>query len=762
MTLNPQQLAAAHTPHDQPLKIIAGAGTGKTETLAARYVELVRSGIAPGQILLLTFTEDAAAEMRARVMLRLREAGLAEQTPSALLQLWIATFHGFAMRLLHEHGFEVGLPPTPRLLSEDDQQEFWQATREAVEAEPRLANGYAPIDHAVYRWDTNETWRHVESVIDALRRGGGSPAELEPHPQLAVQQTTEFAAHRAQLVPLIEHCFALYSGHLRSRGALDYDELLQAALRLLHARPALSARFVVVMVDEFQDTNRLQLALLQQAQPVLSRTTVVGDPRQAIYGWNSARAESINDFPFRADLALEPRALTENYRSDPAIVAVANLALAGSELGNLQELVPARQRVAGRSAALDDLAVSLHLLPTVEAEARLAAATIVGLHARGLAYREIAVLLRSRTQLPVLQAALRTAGVPYVVNGGTGFYLHPTVRLTSALLRLIADPLDRPALVHLLESPLVGLPSGLLALRQPRTDEAEQRPALLFLRWLDNPSSIPPDVPGRDEIIRRLSDLQTLLTAARGRWGLLAPPAYLEWLWQVTGMAQPGWTAQPDQEQLVLRRLLRDADEYAVLHPAEGIAGFTMLLQRRVQEQPRVALPTAPSSEAVEIATVHQAKGREWPVVLVFNTALPSQRSGQIESVLWDERWRLVLSAAESSRSRAADPLQTLRDDLRRRKRNEERSIWYVALTRAQQRLYLLHSGCRLDGDGFNDARAKLERLQAGASPDKVDEAVHFFHELWMRLAARPDLLGGSVACRVEPEHTAMEAIEGQ
>lgn len=752
MPLNPQQLIAAHAPADQPLKIIAGAGTGKTETLAARYVELVRSGVAPDQILLLTFTEDAAAEMRARVMLRLREAALVDDAPAALLHLWIATFHGFAMRLLQEYGFEVGLPPTPRLLTEDEQQEFWQSARQAVEAAPRLPNGYAPVEHSAYRWETDETWRTAREVIDALRRGGGSAAELEPHPELAAQQRSDFAAQRAQLVPLIEHCFALYRDHLHSRGTLDYDELLQAALRLLRTRPAICARFAVVMVDEFQDTNRPQLALLQQAQPTLSHTTVVGDPRQAIYGWNSARAESINDFPFRADHTLEPRALTENYRSDPAIVAVANLALAGSELGRLDHLVPAQDRTARRLPALDDeQAVSLHLLPNVEAESRFIAATIARLHERGLPLRDVAVLLRSRTQLPTLQAALQAAQIPYVVNGGSGFYLHPAVRLTSALLRLLADPLDRAAWAHLLESPLIGLPTGVIALRLP-TAEEENRPALAFPHWLDDPASVPATLPQRDEIVGRLRVFRALFDAALARWGLLRPAAYLEWLWSAAGMLEPGWSAQPRQDQLVLRRLLRDADEYAALHPAEGIGGFAAMLQRRVQDQPRVALPTAPTFAAVEIATVHQAKGREWPVVLFFNTVLPSQRSGQIESVLWDERWRLVISEAESSRARAADPLQALRDDLRRRKRNEERSIWYVALTRAQQRLYILHSGCHADGAGFNDAEAKLARIEAGEPLTKADEAVHFFHELWTQLARHPDLLDHTIARRIEPD----------
>jgi DNA helicase II / ATP-dependent DNA helicase PcrA len=343
MPLNPEQQLAARVDRVLPLKIIAGAGTGKTETLAARYVALVRSGIAPSRIVLLTFTEDAAAEMRSRVALRIAEASL-DLPPHALLNLPIATFHGFAMRLLREHGFAIGLPPSPRLLSDDEQAELWQAVRDAIEAEPRPATGYAPLDHDTYRWDNDEAWNRALHVVSALRRGGGSPAELDPHPQLAPQQTTTFAPHRDQLVPLITQCFAAYTGQIRSRGVLDYDELLQNAIRLLRSVPALRDRWDVVMVDEFQDTNRPQLDLLRELQPQFDRTTVVGDPRQAIYGWNSARAESIYQFPFRADRAGVQQDLSANYRSDPRIVAVANLALAGSELGSLTPLAPAPER----------------------------------------------------------------------------------------------------------------------------------------------------------------------------------------------------------------------------------------------------------------------------------------------------------------------------------------------------------------------------------------------------------------------------------
>lgn len=746
MALNPQQQRAVAAPYDQPLKIIAGAGTGKTETLAARYVELVRQGITPERIVLLTFTEDAAAEMRARVMLRLGESGL--MLPShALLHLWISTFHGFAMRLLQEYGFTVGLPPSPRVLSDDDQQEVWQSIREIVESQPQIEPGYVPLEHTAYRWDTDETWNKALSVVDALRRGGGTTAELAPHEQLRAQQTTTFAAQREQLVPLIEYCFGAYTTHLHRRGVLDFDELLQAALRLLRGTPAIRARFDVVMIDEFQDTNRPQLALLQQLQPTFARTTVVGDPRQAIYGWNSARAESIYDFPFVG--SGNDHGLIENYRSDPAIVAVANAALFGSELGRLDELVPFAGRQPGHTTALvDEPVVSLHALPTLADEAQTIAAEIRRLHDRGVDYRDMAVLLRSRTNLPVLLDALQAADLPYALSGGSGFYLHWSVRLSSSLLRLLADPADRAALAHVLESPLVGIPAPALTIKQPALDPAATTiPQPSFVTWLDDPASVPPDMPSRDEMIERLTAFQRFFTIARTRWGLFQPASYIEWLWQASGLLRHLATTNDMQAQLTLQQLLRDADEYAATHPAEGIGGFTALLRQRVQTQPRVALPTAPTFDAVEVATVHQAKGREWPVVWLFNTALPSRRAGQVESVLWDEQWKLVISEGGTSRSSKSDPLSALRDDLRRRNRNEERSIWYVALTRAQDRLYILHSGCPLDPRGFADAREKYEQQSSGAAPGKHAEAVHFFHELWEYIQREQAALGSRIVC---------------
>jgi superfamily I DNA/RNA helicase len=502
-----------------------------------------------------------------------------------------------------------------------------------------------------------------------------------------------------------------------------------------------------VMIDEFQDTNRPQLALLEALQPTFGRTTVVGDPRQAIYGWNSARAENIYTFPVTGS-GNEHR-LTENYRSDPAIVAIANAALYGSELSSLAELTPSADRQPRRTAALDgEPAVTLHLVPTIAAEAETIAADIQRLHESGLSYSDMAVLLRSRTNLAELIDALRAAHVPYIVSGGSGFYLHWAVRLTTALLRLIADPADRAALAHVLESPLVGLPAAALTIKAAPTLDPTTSYSLqpAFVGWLADPETVPAELPMRPAIIQRLESFRLYFTAAQARWSLIQPAAYIEWLWQAGGLLRHLAETGDVQAQIALQQLLRDADNYTMTHPLEGIAGFTALLQQRVEAQPRVALPTVPTFDAVEVATVHQAKGREWPVVWLFNTALPSRRAGQVESVLWDEQWKLVISDSRSAKSSTADPLTALRNDLRRRKRNEERSIWYVALTRAQERLYILHSGCELAGTGFADAK-EHHTAPAKPTPSKQAEAVHFFHELWEYLHQQPGALGTTIVC---------------
>ncbi len=737
MPLNEQQEVVAGASGALAVKVVAGAGTGKTETLAARFVELVRGGIAPSQIVLLTFTEDAAAEMRERVRLRLAASQLA-LPPHELIDLWCHTFHGFAMRLIRQWGWAAGLPPAPGRLDEPERQDLLQQIVDAWE-EDFERSAYRPLDHTSYRWDNGEAWAKARAVMDRLRASGATPGELGPHPQLEQQQQRLFAGERAQLEPLVAHLYETYGGHLRRAGVLDYDEQIGAATRLLALRPDLSRQFAVVMVDEFQDTNPAQLELLAWLRPDWSSVTVVGDPRQAIYGWRSARPDSLRQFPYDSQRTYLSQPLSQNYRSRPAICAVANLSLLRTELAWEEPLVAARAAEEHDPVLGAAPEVSLHLLPDLQGEALFVAAEIEHLIASGVHASEIALLMRARTHLPTFTAALREAGVPYVVGGGSGFFHRPVVRLVASLLQFLVDPDDNFAATHLLESPLVGLDPRLLC--WPSVDQSVQA-GRSAAGWLVGSVGVPDDLPMRAAVLDRLGAFRTLYRIARARMLLFSPGSFLTWLFSAAGLR--GWAHDAGDEQALrdLDKLIELADQWGAMRPELSIGAYAERLGRAVAEQPDEPIPHAPALDAVEVSTIHGAKGREWKVVCVVDTSLPSQRSGQVEHVLWDEVWKLVISDGRAAaRGDAPDPLADLRRDLRRRARNEERSIWYVALTRARDRLIVTHSGCDVDAHAhFPDARTDLSAEYAAG-----DDGVHFFHELWEQIRLEQERLGGAV-----------------
>ena len=731
MALNEQQRRVTAGSATAPLKVVAGAGTGKTETVAGRFVELVRGGVAPTRIVLLTFTEDAAAEMRARVMLRLREAELG-LPPHAVLDLWCHTFHGFAARLVRRHGWLLGLPPVPRVLDKVEQESLREEIIAAWEGEPDA--GYVPQAHECYRWEDGEAWAKAMELLQQLRGSGASPDALAPHPLLRAMQEEQFGAEHAQLVPLVEHAYAAYGARLRQAGILDYDELILAATRLLELRPELRDEFDVVMVDEFQDTDPAQMALLRGLRPDWSGVTVVGDPRQAIFGWRSARPDNLREFPFAPGGAYPSEPLQHNYRSRAAICAVANLSIVGTEFEREAPLVAGRADETPHPALDAMPAVSLQLLPSVDDEARVIAVEARRLIDAGMRPRAIALLLRQRTHLRTFAAAFQAAGVPFTASGGTGFFQEGAVRLVASLLDLIVDPHCGVAAVHVLESPLGGLDLQLLR----RAEETESTLDAVACRWLQEPESLPPDVPDRPFALARLADFRTFYEAARARALVFAPPDFLSWLFGAAGLRQ--WWREMGEPQALrdLDKLEDLADRWSTERPGMTVAGYAARLRKHVTEQPEEAAPVEEAAEVVEIATVHGAKGREWPVVFVADTRLPSKRSVETPGVLWDEQWGLVIGGG--TRRKGNDALNEFRRERLRRFRNEERAIWYVALTRARDRLIVTHSRCEVDEQGhFRDAGT-----DGGADTD--ERSVHFFHELWEQVRARRNELAEAVS----------------
>jgi superfamily I DNA/RNA helicase len=354
--------------------------------------------------------------------------------------------------------------------------------------------------------------------------------------------------------------------------------------------------------------------------------------------------------------------------------------------------------------------------------------------------RAIALLLRQRTHLRTFAAALEEAGVPFSASGGTGFFEEGAVRLVASLLELVADPESGAAAVHVLESPLVGLDLQLLRWGE----DGEITLNEIACRWLQEPESLPPDVPERPFTLARLEAFRALFAAARARALVLTPPDFLTWLFGAAGLRQR-WRQMGEPQALRdLDKLVGLADRWSTERPGMTVAGYATRLRQQVTEQPEEPAPVEAAADVVEIATVHGAKGREWPVVFVADTQLPSKRSRETPGVLWDEQWGLVIGGG-GKRRKGNDPMDEFRRERLRRVRNEERAIWYVALTRARDRLVVTHSRCEVDEHGhFRDADT-----DSGADTD--ERPVHFFHELWAQVRACRDELAEAVSCGPGP-----------
>jgi DNA helicase-2/ATP-dependent DNA helicase PcrA len=330
-----------------PMLVVAGAGSGKTETMAARVVWLVANGlVAPDQVLGLTFTRKAAAELAERIdtrLRRLRAAGLwapeADEEGAAALggTATVATYHSYAGRLVREHALRLGFEPDSRLLSE---AAAWQYAAEVVarydgdmsemgNAEPTAIGAVVDLagELAEHLLDPADVAAEIDRVVDAIDATPLGPRSRGLPPELATMRTT-LRARRA-LLPIVEQFAALK----RSRDAMDFADHVAIAARLALGFPDIGAgeraRFRVVLLDEFQDTSEAQLLLLRAlfatgggAVPV----TAVGDPHQSIYGWRGASATTLTRFP--AEFAEGPPTpvvqLATTWRNDETILRVAN------------------------------------------------------------------------------------------------------------------------------------------------------------------------------------------------------------------------------------------------------------------------------------------------------------------------------------------------------------------------------------------------------------------------------------------------------
>src|SRR5215472_11527185 len=492
-----------------PLAVIAGAGSGKSETMAARLVWLVANGkVRPDRVLGLTFTRKASAELADRVRSRLDRLRRAELAGRAALaaggaepddggDVWagepvISTYHAYAGRLVSDHALREGLEPSMRLITP---ALSWQLAASIVAAYdgPMGEVGWTPqtVTAAVLQLagDLAEHLREPSDVIDVGDWLAVRQAALRGRPPAAVRKIIESQRAREQLLPLVSR----YAAAKAAREVLDHADQVALAARIASRHPEVGAaergRYQVVLLDEYQDTSHAQLVLLRALFGGGHPVTAVGDPCQSIYGWRGASAGNLRrfatDFPARSGAEAPVRLLSTSFRNagrvlDAAAVLQAELR---AEAPDVPVLVPAPDRN-------DRGGVCCALLPTVHDEAEWVAGQAAALlalpagaapdgqpwpdgRAAGVRPSDIAVLCRKRSQFVPLRRALEARGIPVEVVGLGGLLSVPEVQDVVATLRVLHDASASDALARLLTGPRWRIgPHDLVALGRRARDLA--------------------------------------------------------------------------------------------------------------------------------------------------------------------------------------------------------------------------------------------------------------------------------------------------
>jgi DNA helicase-2/ATP-dependent DNA helicase PcrA len=594
-----------------PLLVIAGAGTGKTSTLAHRVAHLLLSGVAPERLLLLTFTRRAALEMTRRaqgVVAGAMARSRGGTTPPASMRLpWSGTFHAIGNRLIRQHASRLGLDPSFSILDRGDAADLMDVERQRL--------GLSKTEKRFPRKDTClGIYSHRVNTQRSLRE------TLETAYPWCLDWEDE----------LTTLCRAYVEAKL-SQQALDYDDLLlywQVMMRDTALSGTIGAQFDHVLVDEYQDTNAMQAAILLGLKPDGRGLTVVGDDAQAIYSFRGATVDNILDFPGKFPSPAHVVTLEENYRSGQAVLDAANALMA--EGGRQYRKFLRSSRGVGAKpryvTVLDDQAQAGYVVERV-LEAR----------ERGVELRRQAVLFRNSDHSDVLELELMRRNIPFVKYGGLKFLEAAHVKDLLAVLRWADNPRNRIAAFRVLQ-----LLPGMGPANSARACEAFEAAGFCWTAL----------------------SAHTVPAAAREHWAALAELMEMlagdaPWEGQVTRVR--AWY-EPQLERLfdvaqVRRGDLEQLERLAVQY-ATRESFVTELTLDPPQASGDLAGDPLLDEDYLVLSTVHSAKGQEWEAVHVLNVtdgSFPSEfATGRPEHV------------------------------------DEERRLLYVAMTRARRELHLL------------------------------------------------------------------------
>ena len=599
--LNPEQLAAVTLPNQSAL-ILAGAGSGKTRVLTTRIAWLIQTGnVSPAGVLAVTFTNKAAKEMLTRISAML---------PVSTRGMWVGTFHGLCNRLLRAHHRDAGLPQLFQILDSGDQLSLVKRVLKSMNVDE---NRFAP--------------KQVQHYINANKEEGKRASEAEAY--------DEFSRRYAEI-------YAAYDEQCQREGAVDFAELLLRSFELLSKNEILRehyrARFRHILVDEFQDTNRLQYRWLKLLTGPGSVIFAVGDDDQSIYAFRGANVGNMADFErdFHVENVIR---LEQNYRSHGNILDAANALISN----NRKRLGKNLWTAAGHGEPL-----RVYEAQTDGYEAHWLAEEVQALNRDGLARREIGVLYRSNAQSRILEHALFSAGVPYRVYGGLRFFERLEVKHALAYLRLIASSEDDSAFLRVVNFPARGIGARSIEALQ---DAARAGKSSLYLAV--------PKLAGKAG--NALGAFAAMIEALRREAAGLALPEIVEHMLAKTGLLAHFQAEKDGADRLEnLKELVNAAALF--VQEEDGQQDLAAFLAHAALEAGEHQ--AGEGADALQLMTVHSAKGLEFQAVFVTG----------LEDGLFPH---------DQSRNEA-DGLE------------EERRLMYVAITRARARLYLSFAQSRM------------------------------------------------------------------
>ena len=611
--LNPEQCAAA-TAAGGPLLVLAAAGTGKTRTLVHRVAYLVEQGVDPSRILLLTFTNRAAREM-------LERAG--KVVGPEVGTIWSGTFHSICARFLRRWGGSLGYMSDFQILDEEDQKKLIADIIKASVADPKEF----PKKELVAKM-ISEAANEQKPVAFIASRWMSKAAGVEPEAIAKIAE--QYAARKLEL------------------GAMDFDDLLVNGLKLLktdqRVREMLQERFLHVLVDEYQDTNGLQAEFTDILAARHRNIMAVGDDFQCIYTWRGAQIENIMEFPRRWEGCRIVK-LERNYRSVPGVLDVANVVMRDAPNQFEKTLRPVRQGGGDRPW--------LYKVYDSKAQANEIIKLVREKHSLGYRYSDIAVLYRSHFQSIDVQMMLARMQIPFRITSGVGVFEQIHTKDVLSYLRLLVNPRDELSFLRLVRLlPGVGEKSSKTywekLSRQFDGSRGEDRDALHALL----PAKAKPMWPALAKCFESAG-----AHLAEDETGALVED-FCDWFYE--DHLRREWE-EPDAEDR-----LADLKELAAqISGAEnGLAGFLADVALLTNLDAR---RNDPDLDRVTLSTVHQAKGMEWPVVMV-----PWLSEGLFPSAKAAEEGRL----------------------------DEERRLFYVVVTRAKDQLFMFSPQMRKLSDG--------------------------------------------------------------